>query len=551
MEQSVYSNKKRIREKIAYFLRETFRPHTKEEYSELFSRGWKGADEGQNYGTPWLYLRVLAVLILLFTAAVLILFYSDNPLCYPTAIFFGGIMGNLPFIILLYEFYPKRDLSIMALFCIVIVGGLLSIGLVQIGYLIFNPNDGNRWAGVVWIGFLEELTKAVPAIVCILMFKKRDPYFAFLIGAAVATGFSLSEDTGYIFYYSKLGSGCDLSSVVYMGVERSLMAVCTHMPWTGIICLAFVKFRRPLVNFRFYLAFLLAMGLHTCWDLPIDGWAEVVDIAACTLIAVIFQIATIRSVRKVSAKTEPRILEEGGIRPKIFPYSSAAKLVGAISSVACSLLLLLAMYFNPHEAYVEKLFAVPEDLISYAQVGRTFEADFERNYDESAEDWEYTVQDGVKVRAIQIESYEDYTVSYIYSFSVPEDEDGITEGSESLPEESEPAQNPAETERIPVLASVWLEYEEKSYPAVSLAFGEDQTVRFFSMNPDIRYWYVAEQGIGVLTFTTYISGLWECITASAFAVAVLLGGGVGYTVLKNKDKRLNVERYVPSDHKED
>lgn len=541
MEQSVYSNKKRLREKIFCFFRETFRPHTKEEYGEFFSRGWKGTDGVNSLGTPWFYLRALAAFILLFAISTLILFYSENPLCYPTAIFFGGIMGNLPFLVLLYELYPKRDFSLFQLLAVVFVGGLVSIGLVQLGYLVYNPNDGNRWAGVVWIGFLEELTKAVPAIACVLLFKKRDPYFAFLIGAAVATGFSLSEDTGYIYYYSKgFGSGFDLSYVVYMGVERSLMAVCTHMPWTGIVCWAFAKLRRPLLDFRFYLAFLFAMALHACWDLPVEGWAEVVDIAACTLVAVGLQIAIVGLARRRAPDNVQLSLGNDAIPVKRFSYAHAANLVVTFSSVAACLLLLLALYFDPHEVYVRKTFADPDSFVAFAQDGLTFETDFSRAYEEETEDWEYAVQDGVKQWATQKVAYETYELYYGYTFIVPDDdgeniilnEDAAGEEG-TVPEEGEGT----ETARVPVLYSVRLNYQGNTYISRFVELGEEEKLEFILINAELLRWEVTAEGIEVVTRDTVTKGLWECVFTAAVACVVLAGGVAGYFVLKRKNKK--------------
>lgn len=161
MERSEKSQGALARAKIVYFFKETFRYHSKDEYKEIFSRGLDD-NGGINGGMPWLYVRAFFALFVLFTVNVLILRLTNNPLFVPSVTFLGGTTVTIPFIILLFELYPKRDVSLLMLLGVLVGGGTLAIALSQIGYGFVSVK--NRWLSAVFTGILEEVCKIIPAI---------------------------------------------------------------------------------------------------------------------------------------------------------------------------------------------------------------------------------------------------------------------------------------------------------------------------------------------------------------------------------------------------
>ena len=180
------------RAKIAYFFKETFRPHSKAEYREIFSRGLNDNNEGVTGAFPWLYVRAFLLLFILFTVNTLVLRLTDNSLYVPSVIFLGGITFTVPFIVLLYELYPKRDLSILYLFGILVLGGTVAGVLSQLAYAFIPVTD--KWLSAVVAGLVEEIAKAIPAMLAIAVLNRKNPYACFLVAAAVGAGFSVVED---------------------------------------------------------------------------------------------------------------------------------------------------------------------------------------------------------------------------------------------------------------------------------------------------------------------------------------------------------------------
>ena len=248
----VKPNNKRVKEKINYFFKETFRPHTKEEYAEVFTRGL-GSNRSDKIvrKLPWLYIRVFALNLILFAFVAFAFRLAHYSADYLTAILLGGLLFNIPLFIFFFELYPKRDLSLLKLFAVLLAGGVVSTVLITLGYeyIYSTTSEPNAWISTLWVGFWEEFIKGAVAIVAIALLKNKNPLFCFLIGFAVGTGYSFTEDLGYIYSLSR---SYGTTWLVLTSVGRGLSCVCSHAPWTAMICWAFAKFKKPFINFRFY-----------------------------------------------------------------------------------------------------------------------------------------------------------------------------------------------------------------------------------------------------------------------------------------------------------
>ncbi|MDE5721583.1 MAG: PrsW family intramembrane metalloprotease [Clostridia bacterium] len=373
------------RAKIIYFFKETFRARSKAEYREIFSRGLNDDTGGVSGAHPWLYVRAFFVFLVLFTINVLVLRLTDNALYIPSINFLGGITFTVPFILLLYELYPKRDLSLFMLFAILVGGGTLACVLTQVGYMFIPiPND---WIEAVVVGCVEEVSKAVFAIVAIVVLKQKNPYACFLTAATVGAGFSVIEDMGYIFYYSETYF-VDIQMTVTLFIDRGLSSFCTHILWTGAIGWAYSYIRNPFKSVRFILTLLFGVGLHICWDLPVEGWLQILDIALCTVAAAAVNIAIVHisRIKTLAAEVDltavnEEIIAEAKAMGERMRFTNAANLTYVLMWTVICVIVLLFCAMPIGMEYKREEFASKEDFIAFLEDGRSFEKNFNRAYD--------------------------------------------------------------------------------------------------------------------------------------------------------------------------
>lgn len=284
------------------FLYETFRPHTKEEYCTFFMRGMGKSEDGEDREYkpyPFVYMRAFVVLFLLFSLTVWIMLVTKISSSFVTAIIFGALVINVPCIILLYELYPLKDFSPLTLISVLLIGGWVSVSLAQILYAVLPSEEGISYP--FYIGFVEELSKALPAIITILILKKRTPYAGFLIGCAVGMGFSAIEDTAYILDGS-FGAGFDSAGMMTVTIARAITSIFGHISWTGFICWAFNKYKKSYKNIKFYLFAGMSVLLHSLWDLQIafeEDTAAALLFIPCSIYALCMLISILKKERKL------------------------------------------------------------------------------------------------------------------------------------------------------------------------------------------------------------------------------------------------------------
>ena len=419
------------RAKITYFFKETFRFRSKAEYKEIFSRGLNEDNAGVSGAFPWLYVRAFFALLVLFTINVLVLRLTNNTLYVPSVIFLGGITFTVPFIILLYELYPKRDVSLFLILALLVAGGTLSGVLTQTVYRFYNPTNG--WISAVLAGCVEEVCKAIPAIIAIAVFKQKNAYACFLFAATVGAGFSVIEDMGYIFVYSDTYF-IDVQSIITLFMDRGLSSFCTHILWTGSIGWAYSYIKKPFKSVRFLLMVLLSVFLHICWDLPIEGWWQVLDIAACVIVAAGVNIAIVHlsRVNTLAAEVDltavnEEIIREAKAMGERMRFTNAANLTYVLMwSVLCVVILLFcAMPIGVNYQRVE--YDDKEEFIEYLEDGRSFVKNYERAYDPEGDNVEERYEAKQLSYVIQFEKIEDYDYYFGYTVSYDNDDNCVFE----------------------------------------------------------------------------------------------------------------------------
>ena len=382
------------RARITYMFRETFRAHSKDEYREFLTRGLGENKRGFTGTYPWLYVRVFFVLFILFTVNTVILRFTGNTLFVPTVILFGGITFTVPFMTLLYEIYPKRDLNSLKLFAILVLGGTVASALTQVGYALISVN--NAWFDALVSGLVEEVSKAVVAVAAIMVVKNKNSYACFLIACAVGAGFSIIEDMGYIFFYSDtLASQYgDIRNTVYLFIDRGFSTFCTHVLWTGIIGWAygFGKGKFKVLSILFLIGSIV---LHTCWNLPLEGWLHAIDVAMCTIVAVFVNIVAVRKSLFITmsdeydiARINDNIIREAKEMGERMRFTNAGNLTFSLTCTILSMILIALCCLPIGMEKMRVNYANKEEFISAVQDGYNVTVDWDRQYDPELENFE-------------------------------------------------------------------------------------------------------------------------------------------------------------------
>lgn len=422
---------------IAEFFRQTFRRHGGEEYSELLTRGLrKGNRQGLNKKYPWAYVRLFTLVFVLFAVFLLIVRFTSNELFVPTVTLLGAVCFNLTFLLLLFELYPKKDLSFMAVLLAMLIGGAGSNVFAQVLFSIFKPS--NAWLHAVYSGFFEELSKAAAVAFVLIILRKGSPLVGFVMGAAVGCGFSITEDMGYIFLQANEMPFVNLTTIIEIAVTRGLSAVCTHTLWTAAIGWALSRFTRHRANLAVYAVTLLSCGLHICWDLPLNNLTLGFIYACCASVALVECILILHFQRKKAfavqkpaelykneeavnelwAEAEQEEFARQSLEksdPKYWRYwghftlALAAFLMAVIGVMYCSLPF--------RETYGTQTFKDAESFELFMQNGRKFDVKDNRPYDEYLDNSSTTVVDDVLVKVVQTEVYGEVKYNYEYTVS--------------------------------------------------------------------------------------------------------------------------------------
>lgn len=557
-----------VKSKIKYFFKETFRPHTKEEYAEVFTRGLGGnCSDKIVRKLPWLYIRVFVLNLILFAILSLSFKLAGYSADYVTAILFGGLLFNIPLFILFFELYPKRDFSLLKLFAVLLTGAVISTVFITLGYeyIYTTKSEPDVWISTLWVGFWEELIKGAVAIAAIAILKKKDPVLCFLIGFAVGTGYSFSEDIGYIYSFSR---AYGTAWLVLTSVGRGLSCVCSHAPWTAMICWAFAKFKKPFINFRFYGVVIAMMALHYFADVPFFddnlnvlrgvtvGWA--IEAAVVIAIFVIVFFALKNSFKEIYEKEKPEFPQTEALTERA-KLSHAANVTAVLCAAALSVFALAGCSLKVGERKIYDKIYDEQEFIEFVQGGLPLQADWEREFDADGEIYSELVTEGNRRGAAQKvggEAEGEPEYYYVYVF----DEKG-TPALESVG---------VKVDNRLIYCRQFIIFEDyylinvgypSNYNPVDDVFKEEitddgeeeedgdeeepafeiplplKTVSFFNVER-VNCGYLLKEGcFTVDNGKTEKYGVEKLIAVSALAGATLIGGSAAYITLKIKARR--------------
>lgn len=371
---------------VKYFLLQTFRRRTGGEYSELLTRGVRST-KGVNRAYPWAYFRLFVMLFILYAVFLLIIRFTGNELFGPAVTALAATMFNLPFLLLMFELYPQRDMSFIFVLFVLLVGGTAACVLSQALFATFpSPNE---WLAAVYAGFFEELSKAVVTVAAIVMARKNTPLSGFIIGAAIGCGFSIVEDMGYIFVLSNELPALNLTTIISVSFSRGVTAFCTHSIWTALVGWAYCHFKRHMFNALNYVVLAAVCGLHICWDLPLSyvgrifvcGGCVIASLTAGIVVVVLERKAVFRAAGITKSPQDYFKQDKLTVNERHYLYwkhwgrftlALGAFLMAAIAVVYC--------YIPFRETYGTETFDDAESFVEFMQNGEEFDYDPNRPY---------------------------------------------------------------------------------------------------------------------------------------------------------------------------
>lgn len=521
----------------------TFRRHAGSEYAELLTRGIRGT-KGVNRRTPWAYVRMFALIFVLFAVFLLIVRFTYNDLFIPTICVCGATFVNLPFLLLLYELYPNRDLSFISVCLVMLIGGTAANIITQILFNVFTT--ASPWVHAVFAGIFEELPKAAAVVLSIVVSKKNSPLAGFLFGAAVGCGFSIVEDMGYIFQQANELPAVNLTTIINISVARGFSALCTHTLWTAAVGWAYCHFTRHLANIAFYLILILSCGLHIAWDLPLESNLVAMGLiyAGCAAVALtecslilhyerkkVFYSKPLQpddlyknesNVRELWEQVEQQEASRRALNKKNplywrhwgnFTLALGAVLMAVVGVLYCSLPF--------RETYGNETFSTPESFILFMQDGMTFNAKANRSYDEHNTENDERPSHG---RVVQTETGTD---GVLYSYVYTENYDSVGGKYHYYPET--------------VYATVTTDEGEFTYGKEDVYNNGTLYASFFRVNQDVTGYFFERNKITVFIYNpTFVRDLSDWRYLSLFCVFAGITGAslICYVSLSIKSWRI-------------
>jgi len=264
---------------IATFFSEVFRKHDPDDVERLLSVGTPETTPLLNAGmgvmpNPWIFFRVLSGTLIAYLIFMFAWKQFQNINLVPGLIIIGSFAVPFSVLILFFELNTPKNISIIKIVQLIVIGGALSLLLSLILFQI-TPFLGAFGASAA--GFVEETGK-LAALLFVMRTVQSDRYKyrlnALLLGAAVGTGFAAFESAGYALRYGLQSADMMLEIIQIRGV----LSPFAHIVWTAIAASAFWLARpnhpdmwSTLKSQDFLKIFFIPIVLHFIWNLPFDG----------------------------------------------------------------------------------------------------------------------------------------------------------------------------------------------------------------------------------------------------------------------------------------
>lgn len=269
--------------------------HTRAESEEIFIAGTlkttpAESDIAVSWPKPWLFSRVLLVLLAAFALLYLCATEFGNPNVLPGLMFLGALAVPFSVLIFTFETNAPRNISIFEVTKMFFVGGTASLVLTLFLFELF-PAGSLDYIGAVIVGLVEELGKLLAILIFVKLLNPKYILNGMLIGASIGAGFAVFETAGYAFRYY-LASGFNMRALTDILFLRGWSSLGSHVAWAAIIGagLILVKGDAPLsrqlfLQVKFQKFFFLPVILHALWDCPLLRGEFVLKLIALIAIA--------------------------------------------------------------------------------------------------------------------------------------------------------------------------------------------------------------------------------------------------------------------------
>ncbi len=218
---------------------------------------------------PWLFLRTLVFALVVYGVLLLTWKEFGNINVVPALIIVGSFAVPMATLILFFELNTPRNVSVLRVLQLVVLGGVVSI---LISLFLFRLTNLSSWLGPPAAAIVEEVGK-LAALLVLARFAQQNRYsFALnglLFGAAVGAGFAAFESAGYALRIG-LKSADDMLTNITI---RGLLSPFAHIAWTAIAACAVWRVRtggesliHALTHRRFLVLFAVPVALHFVWN---------------------------------------------------------------------------------------------------------------------------------------------------------------------------------------------------------------------------------------------------------------------------------------------
>lgn len=261
------------------FFSEVFSKHPSDEVENLFTVGSSITTPALhpcmgNLPSPWLFFRVFVGAILVYILFLLSWNEYRNINVIPGLIIVGSFAVPLSVLVLFYEINTPRNVSIVRVIQMLVLGGALSILL---SLVLFEVTPFLGVFGASAAGIVEEVGKLLTVLFAmrlVPMERYRYRINALLFGAAVGAGFAAFESAGYALRIGLASADAMLDNITLRGA----MSPFAHIVWTAIATSAYWvarskhdSFSSTITSKEFLLLFSAPVGLHFVWNLPFEG----------------------------------------------------------------------------------------------------------------------------------------------------------------------------------------------------------------------------------------------------------------------------------------
>ena len=275
--ESAIGSNRHVNLEFNHFFSEVFKKHTKEQAEEIFIYGTPQTtpdihEAGYRWRRPWLYSRILGVLLLSMVILLVVWMLFSNSNALPGIMLLGAFAVPFATLVFFYEMNVPRNISFLEVLEDFFMGGVASI-LAAHPLLIVIPGAGTgSLIPAMLTSLIEEVAKL--AIIAFVMHRSNEGRYilnGLLFGAAVGAGFAAFESSGYAFT-ALLEDGSSTDMLVNI-ILRALLAIGGHVAWSAVTGAALsIALKRGPFTMKVFLRpefwglFAIPVICHGIWD---------------------------------------------------------------------------------------------------------------------------------------------------------------------------------------------------------------------------------------------------------------------------------------------